>query len=127
MAMDARAPEPVLRTILVADDDAGIRAWLAQLLASAGYRVIAAGTVDEAKTALAAERPDLLLTDVRMGAFNGLQLVAMNPQTPAIVMTGHDDPVIEADARQLGAEFFLKPLDPSSLLQVIEHRLSGPA
>ena len=113
------------RTILIADDDPGIRSWLARLLEGAGYHVIAATSVEEAKKALANGGPDLLITDVRMGAFNGLQLVAMNPvHIPAIVMTGHDDPVIEQDARQLGADFILKPLDSSALLQLVDKRLS---
>ena len=114
------------RTILIADDDPGIRSWLVRLLENAGYRVMAASTVEEAKKALAADGagPDLLITDVRMGAFNGLQLVAMNSgHIPAIVMTGHDDPVIETDARQLGAEFVLKPLDPAALLRMVGEKI----
>lgn len=110
------------RTILIADDDPAIRSWLARLLENAGYRVVAASTVEEAKKAMTADGagPDLLITDVRMGAFNGLQLVAMNPRRiPAIVMTGHDDPVIERDARKLGAEFLLKPLDPATLVRMV--------
>ena len=114
------------RTILIADDDAAIRSWLTRLLEGAGYRVVAASTVDEAKKAMLGDGagPDLLISDVRMGAFNGLQLVAMNPhQIPAIVMTGHDDPVIEADARQLGAEFLIKPLDAAALLRMVRSKL----
>ena len=113
-------------TILIADDDPAIRAWLTRLLEDAGYDVMAASTVEEAKKALAASLPNLLITDVRMGAFNGLQLVAMNAgRIPAIVMTGHEDPVIEADARQLGAEFLLKPLDSPSLLRIVEAKLTS--
>ena len=114
------------RTILIADDDPAIRSWLARLLEHAGYTVIAASTVEEAKRAMAADGagPDLLITDVRMGAFNGLQLVAMNSgRIPTIVMTGHEDPVIETDARQLGAEFLLKPLDPAALLQMVAEKI----
>jgi two-component system OmpR family response regulator len=113
------------RTILVADDEPGIRSWLTRLLEDAGYRVIAAGSVEEAKKALAGGGPELIITDVRMGAFNGLQLVAMNPTIPAIVMTGHDDPVIEADARQLGADFILKPLDSPTLVRMVAKRLGA--
>ena len=117
------------KRILIADDDPSIRAWLTRLLGDAGYRVVAAGSVEEAKKTLISDggsRPDLLITDVRMGAFNGLQLVAMDPRhIPAIVMTGHDDPVVEADARQLGAEFLLKPLDPAFLLRLVTNKLSS--
>jgi FixJ family two-component response regulator len=50
--------------------------------------------------------PDLLIADVRLGEYNGLQLLASTTQpTAAIIITGHPDPVIEADAHRMGADF----------------------
>jgi FixJ family two-component response regulator len=55
--------------------------------------------------------PDVLLVDVRLGAFNGLQLVAMAERPiPTIVMTGHDDVALRAAAERMGAEFLVKPI-----------------
>jgi DNA-binding NtrC family response regulator len=113
------------RTILVVDDDEAIRAWLERLLTEAGYRVASALSVEQGKKLLASEEPDLLITDVRMGAFNGLHLLALSPASlPKIVITGHDDPVVENDARRLGATFLLKPVSPSELLRLVETKLA---
>lgn len=113
------------RKILVVEDDTATRRGLMALLRNAGYDVVAVDSIPDAKKALVAERPDLLITDVRLGAYNGLQLVAMNPNPiPAIVMTGFPDRVLEAEARRLGAEFVLKPVAPSALLDMIERKLS---
>lgn len=78
--------------------------------------MLTAGDVPSALRLLAEHRPDLLMTDVRLGAYNGLQLIAMAPRAiPAIVVTGFSDPVIEADAARLGAEYRVKPVDPAAL------------
>ena len=61
---------------------------------------------------------------MRLGAFNGLQLLVSSPRSvPAIVITGFADPVLESDARQHGAEYVLKPVTPSVLLDMIRRRL----
>ena len=69
--------------------------------------------------------PDVLLVDVRLGAFNGLQLVAMAEQhIPTIVMTGHDDPSLRATALRLGAEFFVKPIPSEVLLDAVQRKVA---
>lgn len=113
------------RTILVVEDDAAARVGLLVLLANAGYRTIGATTLKEGRDLLAEHNPDLVIVDVRLGGDNGLQLVAMAPHPiPAIVTTGFPDASLEADARQFGADFLLKPLSPPGLLDLIERKLS---
>jgi FixJ family two-component response regulator len=52
----------------------------------------------------------------------------MEPQRiPAIIVTGFDDPVIESDAKRLGAAFLLKPVLPSLLLSVVAQKLAHVA
>jgi CheY-like chemotaxis protein len=116
------------RTILVVEDDEATRIGLLVLLAEAGYRTVGAGTLREATEFLAQQNPDLMITDVRLAGDNGLQLVAMavNP-IPTIVTTAFADPILEAEARQFGAEFMVKPLSPKALLEVVEHKLSAAA
>ena len=110
--------------ILIVDDDEPTRAGLAMLLAEAGYETVTAATVPVASKLLSDERPDLLLVDIRLDAYNGLHLVAIRPEPiPAIVLTGFADPAIEADARRLGAEFLLKPIAPSVLITLIQRLL----
>jgi DNA-binding response OmpR family regulator len=111
-------------TLLIVDDDPATREGLARLLADDGYRVLTADTFERALAVLSTKSPDLLLLDVRLGDFNGLQLL-VTAQRPvaAIVMTGYADAVLERDARQLGAEYLVKPITHDRLLSLIESRL----
>jgi FixJ family two-component response regulator len=110
--------------VLIVDDDASTRIGLSELLSEAGYEVRALGTFEEGLRALRTDPPDLLIADVRLGAFNGLQLlVSTSRSIPAIVITGFADPVLEADARQHGADYLLKPFAPDLLLQLVRRRL----
>jgi len=111
--------------ILLVDDDPATRNGLAELLTGAGYQIRAVATFEEGLRALRADTPDLLIADVRLGAFNGLQLLVSSPRSvPAIIITGFADPVLESDARQHGAEYVLKPVTPAILLELIARRLS---
>ena len=120
----ASPPGPQTQKILVVDDDSATRQGLVALLSDAGYTVIGADTLKTAMDALEWETPDLLITDVRLQGYNGLQLLAMAPRTiPAIVVTGFPDRMLEADAQKLGAEYLVKPLSPATLLSVVRHAL----
>ena len=111
--------------VLLVDDDTSTRLGLAELLTDAGYNTRAVGTFEEGLRALRSETPDLLIADVRLGAFNGLQLLVSSPRpVPAIIITGFADPVLESDARQHGAEYVLKPVSPSMLLEMVRKRLT---
>jgi DNA-binding response OmpR family regulator len=116
-------------TILVVDDEPGMRELVRRVLGEAGYAVVSAGTLDEAKTRVDETSPDLLLVDVRLAAFNGLQLVvrerAIGRTRPIIVMSGHEDPVLVAEAERLGATFLAKPFSPAQLVDTVAARLAG--
>lgn len=111
--------------VLIVDDDAATRSGVAELLREAGYDTRAVGTFEEGLKALRTDMPDLLIADVRLGAFNGLQLLVSSPRPiPAIIITGFADPVLESDAQQHGAEYVLKPISPSALLDLVERKLA---
>ena len=115
---------PALRTILIVEDEQASREGLLVLLARAGYRTIGAGTLKEARQILERITPDLVLVDIRLSGDNGLQLLAMAQQPiPAIVITAFDDRTLAAEARNLGAEFMLKPVSPAALLAAIQRKL----
>jgi CheY-like chemotaxis protein len=65
---------------------------------------------------------------VRLDGYNGLHLVATNPRPiPVLVLTGFPDPGLKREANELGAEYLLKPVEPSTLLKILEERLAnGP-
>ena len=109
-------------TILIVDDHRVTRLGLAEMLADAGYTVVTAASFQEARGILREAPPDLLIADVRLGSFNGLQLV-INYRVPAIVITGYADAVLEAEARRVGAEYLVKPFNPDHLLSLIRGKL----
>jgi len=113
--------------VLIVDDDGATRRGLVQLLAQAGYDATAVGTFDEARRIIGASPPDLLITDIRLEAYNGLQLILNSPRTiPTIVITGFADPVLEAEARRGGAAYLVKPVQPVELLEVVAEKLAAP-
>jgi DNA-binding response OmpR family regulator len=112
--------------VLIVDDDKTTREGLAEFLEEAGYEAVAVGTFEDATRVLKTAPPDLLIADVRLGPFNGLQLVISTPQPiPAIIITGFADPVLEADARRRGADYVLKPVSPARLLDLVAHKLAA--
>jgi DNA-binding response OmpR family regulator len=110
--------------ILIVDDHRVTRLGLAEMLAEAGYSVVTAGSFQEARGILSEAPPDLLIADVRLGSFNGLQLV-INYRVPAIVITGFADSVLEAEARRMGAEYLVKPVPPDRLMALIREKLGS--
>jgi DNA-binding response OmpR family regulator len=113
--------------ILIVDDDQAYLAGMKELLEDAGYEVFLAGSFEDGKLVLRDHRPDLLIVDVRLGAFNGLQLLSTaQVHIPAIVVTGFDDTVLRADANVFGASYLVKPISPAALLALIDRKLAVP-
>jgi len=110
--------------ILIVEDDNANRAGLVQLLRGAGYEAISAATFEQGRQLLIAENPDLLITDLRLEGFNGLQLIItqLHP-VPAIVITGFVDRTLETEAKRLGADYLVKPFSPLALLTLIAEKL----
>jgi DNA-binding response OmpR family regulator len=99
-----------------------------EILASSGYLVVCAAGYGEAKERLTLAPPDLLITAVKLGAYNGLQLViraSTNPKVPAIVVGDRGDAVLENEAKNLGAVFVPEPIERDSLLPIVEKLLAG--
>ena len=112
--------------VLIVEDDSANRILLTTLLADAGYDVIAVSSLKTAMEALTDEAPDALIADVRLDGYNGLQLLAMSPRSiPAIMVTGFSDAALEHEAHQMGADYLLKPVVPSTLLALLQHKLAG--
>jgi DNA-binding NtrC family response regulator len=112
--------------VLIVDDDGSTRRGLVQLLVQAGYDATAVGTFEEARRIISVTPPDLLITDIRLEEYNGLQLILNSPRTiPTIVITGFADPVLEAEARRGGAAYMVKPVQPLQLLEVVAEKLAA--
>jgi len=120
----SETPAGVAKKVLIVDDDAATRSGLKALLERAGYQVMVAGSFSEARFALTESGPDLLISDIRLGEFNGLQLVATTTRAiPSIIVTGYPDAVLEAEARRLGAEYLVKPVVPAALMAIVKRKL----
>ena len=117
--------------ILVVDDDAGSLRGVVELLKRSGYEATGAGDFDEAKRVLTLDPPDLLIVDIRLGAFNGLHLVvrqrAQYPDRPIIVITGFYDSLLEAEATRQGAVYVAKPIEPGAFLEMVAKMLPAEA
>lgn len=110
--------------VLIVDDDAATRLGLSELLDSAGYEAIPVDCFELARHILrSAVPPDALITDVRLGDYNGLQLLFDSPvPVPTIVISGFPDPVLQSDAEHYGATYLVKPVSPSLVLELLRAR-----
>ena len=110
------------KKVLIVEDDASSRAGLVQMIANEGYEALSAGTFEDGRRLLRSERPDLLIIDVRLGVFNGLQLIVGQDAARGRVVTGFADPVLEAEARN-AAHYLLKPVDAAALMALVHTEL----
>ena len=112
------------KCVLLVDDDRALLRLVEMWLTAGGYSVTACDSFGDAKQQLALSPPDLLLTDVRLGAFNGLQLVifakARRPETIAIVITAFDDSTLRKEAEQAGALYVMKPFTKDAIFEKLQ-------
>lgn len=124
--MNSQTAERAQRNILVVDDDAALLDALERAFAMAGEKtVVALSSFEAAKRTLRSARFDVLITDVRLGEFNGIQLAVLardyHPDIQLIVFSGFDDPVLRQDAERLGATYLVKPVMVTRLLELIRN------
>ena len=113
---------PQQRSVLLVEDEQGIRDVLAELFEVEGTTAHAVGTLDDAKAALAAHVFDLIVTDLRLGGKRdgGLQVIAasgiLSPDATRIVLTAYPDENNRLASQRLGATHFLeKPADLATI------------
>jgi DNA-binding response OmpR family regulator len=106
--------------VLIVSTSAERSAAMVNLLTGSGYNVIAASGFKEAVRALVDHSPDLLISEVRLGAFNGLHLAIRcritHPAMRTIVLDRTHDSGLELDAQRHGAIYLVEPVDEVELL-----------
>ncbi len=118
-----------MASILVVDDEMGIRELLNEILTDEGHSVVAAQNADEARKARENLEPDLVLLDIWMPDVDGLTLLkewASNGQLtmPVVMMSGHATIDTAVEATRIGAVNFLeKPIALQKLLKTVEQAL----
>ncbi len=112
------AAEPT--TILVVDDEDGIRQALDRFLTRQGYRVAQAPDASAALAALDQTHPLAMLCDIRMPNMTGVQLLpkalAVDTDLAVIMLTAIDEPRTAIECLKLGAyDYLIKPVDLDEL------------
>ncbi|MFA9462026.1 sigma 54-interacting transcriptional regulator [Thiohalorhabdus methylotrophus] len=115
--------------ILLVDDDPGLLRLLSIRLKSGGYQVAAVESGNEALANLAAVRPDVVITDLRMDGMDGMALFdnirERHPTLPVIILTAHGSIPDAVEATKRGVFGFLtKPFDSSDLMEQVEKALN---
>ncbi|HEX5393327.1 MAG TPA: sigma 54-interacting transcriptional regulator [Rhodocyclaceae bacterium] len=114
--------------LLLVDDDPDLLRLLAIRLEAAGYQVATAASGEEAMARIAAERPQLVITDMRMPGMDGNALFdavkAAHPMLPVIILTAHGTIPDAVAATHRGVFSYLtKPYDAKVLLAQVAQAL----
>ena len=131
-AQSAAAGSEFMATILVVDDELGIRALLSEILTDEGHTVEVAENAAEARACRQRLRPDLVLLDIWMPDVDGITLLkewgsASLLTMPVIMMSGHGTIDTAVEATKFGAMAFLeKPVTLQKLLRAVEQGLARP-
>jgi CheY-like chemotaxis protein len=115
-------------SILLVDDDPGIRLWLAQALTDRGHRVRATHDGPTALALVEAERPHLIVLDMYMPGMTGVEVLrrlrARSYTGVTMMLTGSQDDELLKEALSLGSvDIVSKTVDPERIVLAIEARL----
>jgi two-component system, NtrC family, nitrogen regulation response regulator NtrX len=115
-------------SILVVDDEAGVRSSLVGILKDEGYAVDAVESGEAGLLALDARRYDLVLLDVWLPGIDGLETLArirtLDPELPVVVISGHGSIETAVKAVRIGARDFVeKPLSLDKTLLTVKNSL----
>ena len=109
--------------ILIVSSDPAARRQMEALVSAHSYLVATASAFPAARELLRSVRPDLLVSDVQLEAFNGLHLVvigrALYPDLPAILTHPTPNPSLSMEASRLGATFLERSLGDSAFLALV--------
>lgn len=109
-------------SILVVDDDQTLRERLVRAFRERGYEAVGVPDGDEALALAAADPPELAVVDMRMPGRSGLDvvrgLIALDPATQVVVLTGYGSIATAVEAIRFGAKHYLtKPADADEILR----------
>ena len=121
------------RLVVVVDDEEAIVAGMQALLSSWGAEVIGSLSGDDVVGRVhdAGRLPDLLIVDYRLGGGDtGIDVAQrlrrdLDPEIPAVLVTGSITPDLEEKARSADLGFLLKPVNPHTLRALIDEKLGG--
>jgi DNA-binding NtrC family response regulator len=117
-------------SILVVDDQDSIRHFVTKALEDAGYTVVGAGSLREARAISEKDLPDLALLDLKLPDGTGLDLLReikqLQPEVPVILMTAFGELETAVEAMSAGAFWFVKkPFQNEELLALVARALES--
>lgn len=115
------------KKVMTVDDSRTMRDMVTFTLKSAGYEVVEAADGQQAMTAIAANKVDLVITDLNMPVMDGLTLIRKLRAIPAhrtlpiLMLTTEADDKKKAEGRAAGATgWIVKPFNPEKLVSVVQ-------
>jgi PAS domain S-box-containing protein/diguanylate cyclase (GGDEF)-like protein len=126
----AHTTQDVQRTVLVVDDEPGIRSALVRVLRRDGYRILMASDGNEALALLALHPVQVIVSDQRMPGMSGTELFGvvkeLYPDTLRIILSGYTDLKVVTDSVNRGAvfRFLTKPWDDDLLREQVRDAFS---
>lgn len=113
--------------ILIVDDDREVLQYISHLLQREGFIPISTTSGEEAISIADKEKPDLIISDLKMPIMDGVELCWMIrqnsaiPMVPFVFLTGYDDEDLQVNGFRAGAdEYLIKPIKPAILLNIIQ-------
>lgn len=98
-----------IKKIMVVDDEAHIRLLYSEELAEDGYEVVTAGSGERLLERIEEERPDLVVLDIKLGPYDGLDLLEdikkQHPRLPVILCTAYD--IFKEELKSVQADGFV--------------------
>ena len=122
-----------METILVVDDDAAVRRFIADTLRDAGFAVMATGRAEQALSLVEGRTPgvDLAVIDMAMPVMSGLDLAAIlereHEEIKILFISGHGDSIaMESIFHKSPQQVLLKPFNETAIAHRVEQLLRRP-
>jgi two-component system response regulator ResD len=116
------------RLVLVVDDDEMIRRLVRAVLEADEFEVAEARDGETALRLASETNPAVVVLDVMMPGLDGVEVCRRldHDEVKVVILTARDDPVLEAEAKEAGADAFItKPFSPIELLDLVAELMAA--
>jgi two-component system C4-dicarboxylate transport response regulator DctD len=119
---------PEKMKVLIVEDDPNVLLGCEQALQLEGIPTEGVDSAEKARRLISANFPGVVVSDIRLPGIDGMellgQLLALDPDLPVVLITGHGDVSLAVQAMKRGAHDFLeKPFAPDYLVEVVRRAL----
>jgi FixJ family two-component response regulator len=115
------------QSIVVVEDDAGMKKAIERLLRAAGFQPVSFASAEELLQTEAADSATCLVLDIHLPGLSGLELGRLlfksGRAKPLIFITGQDEASLRGEAQRMGCAYFRKPFEGKALLEAIRQAI----